>query len=244
MAGSSISSSPRPPRSTAIRTRAGRRAGADHSDVALRLVQADDARSCCATPRAAHGLRYAILRYFNVAGADPQHAHRPDRRPGATHLIKVAVQTALGLRAEAGRVWHRLSDAGRHLHPRLHPCQRSGRARIRSRSRICARGGRSVTFNCGYGHGYSVLEVIEAVKRVSGRNFAVSHADRRPGDPAAIVADRPSDRNPRSAGRRASTISTPSSRTRWRWNAIGGRRRAQARHARLTAGSSGLLRLE
>ena len=47
----------------------------------------------------------------------------------------------------------------------------------------------SMTFNCGYGHGYSVLDVIDAVKRVSGRNFSVSHAERRPGDPAAIVAD-------------------------------------------------------
>ena len=51
------------------------------------------------------------------------------------------------------------------------------------------RGGRSGTFNCGYGHGHSVLEVIEAVKRVSGRNFPVIAAERRPGDPAAIVAD-------------------------------------------------------
>src|SRR5262249_56342506 len=51
------------------------------------------------------------------------------------------------------------------------------------------RGGASDTFNCGYGHGYSVLEVIEAVKRVSGKDFAVRLAERRPGDPAAIVAD-------------------------------------------------------
>src|SRR6185295_17157394 len=51
------------------------------------------------------------------------------------------------------------------------------------------RAGASETFNCGYGHGYSVLEVIETVKRVSGRDFAVRRSPRRPGDPAAIVAD-------------------------------------------------------
>jgi UDP-glucose 4-epimerase len=51
------------------------------------------------------------------------------------------------------------------------------------------RGGASMTFNCGYGHGYSVLEVIEAVKRAAGRNFAVHMMERRPGDPAGIVAD-------------------------------------------------------
>jgi len=51
------------------------------------------------------------------------------------------------------------------------------------------RGGRSATLNCGYGHGHSVLDVIEAVKRVSGRDFPVMAAERRPGDPAAIVAD-------------------------------------------------------
>jgi UDP-glucose 4-epimerase len=49
-------------------------------------------------------------------------------------------------------------------------------------------GGASATVNCGYGHGFSVLEVIDAVKRVSGVDFAVDHADRRPGDPAQIVA--------------------------------------------------------
>ena len=158
---------------------------------------------------------------------------------GATHLIKVAIEAALGLRAEARRLRHRLSDAGRHLRPRLHPCQRSCAARIRWRSRICAAAARSVTFNCGYGHGYSVLEVIEAVKRVSGRNFTVITADRRPGDPAAIVADAAKIRHACSAGRRNSTISIPSSRMRspgnanWRANRDVKARRA----ARLSAPS-------
>jgi UDP-glucose 4-epimerase len=56
-------------------------------------------------------------------------------------------------------------------------------------------GGSSATFNCGYGHGYSVLEVVEAVKRVSGRDFKVSLGPRRPGDPAMIVADSARIRN-------------------------------------------------
>ncbi len=175
-AASSISSSRRPPRSTAIRTS---------------MPVAEDAPTDPMSPYgssklmteimlrdvgAAHGLRYVILRYFNVAGADPQ-LRTGQIDAGATHLIKVAVETALGLRAEARRVRHRLSDAGRHLHPRLHPCHRS-RARAFDGARASARRRRSVTFNCGYGHGYSVLEVIETVKRVSGRDFAVEH--RRP----------------------------------------------------------------
>ena len=74
---------------------------------------------------AAYGLRYAILRYFNVAGADPQQRTGP-LTAGATHLVKVAIETALGQRAKLDVLRNQLSDAGRHLHPRLHPCQRSG----------------------------------------------------------------------------------------------------------------------
>ena len=86
---------------------------------------------------AAHGLAHVILRYFNVAGADPE-LRTGQSTKGATHLIKVAVETALGAARKDGRVRHRLSDAGRHLHPRLHPCQRSRAARISTRCAICA----------------------------------------------------------------------------------------------------------
>ena len=91
---------------------------------------------------AAHDLRYVILRYFNVAGADPQQ-RTGQSTPAATHLIKVAVETALGMRAEARRLRHGLSDARRHLHPRLHPRQRSGARASARRSRICAAAARA-----------------------------------------------------------------------------------------------------
>jgi UDP-glucose 4-epimerase len=134
----------------------------------------------------AHGLRYMILRYFNVAGADPQLRTGQSTR-GATHLIKVAAETALGLRPKlevygtdyptpdgtcirdyihVGDLAAAHSDALRHLR----------------------NGGDSLTLNCGYGRGFSVLEVIDAVKRASGVDFRVDFAARRPGDPARIVA--------------------------------------------------------
>jgi UDP-glucose 4-epimerase len=136
---------------------------------------------------AAHGMRYAILRYFNVAGADPQQ-RAGQMTAGATHLVKVAIETALGRRRKLDVFGTNYpTPDGTCIRDYIHV---SDLARAHSMSlAYLRRGGRSVTFNCGYGHGYSVLEVIEAVKRVSGRNFAVSHADRRPGDPAAIVAD-------------------------------------------------------
>ena len=110
---------------------------------------------------AAHGLRYMMLRYFNVAGADPLGRTGQSTR-GATHLIKVAVETALRLRP-------RLSVFGNAL------------AHLRA-------GGPSATLNCGYGRGFSVLEVIESVKRVSGVDFKVEFTGRRAGDPAQLVA--------------------------------------------------------
>ena len=73
----------------------------------------------------AYGLRFVILRYFNVAGADPR-MRTGQATPAATHLIKVACETANRQTPKIGGVRHGLSHAGRHLHPRLHPCQRSG----------------------------------------------------------------------------------------------------------------------
>lgn len=135
----------------------------------------------------AHGLRYAALRYFNVAGADPQR-RTGQMTEGATHLIKVAVETALGLRAKIDVYGTNYpTPDGTCIRDYIHVSDLA-RAHSMALSHL-RRGGRSLTVNCGYGHGYSVLEVIEAVKRASGRNFAVIHSDRRPGDPAAIVAD-------------------------------------------------------
>jgi UDP-glucose 4-epimerase len=136
---------------------------------------------------AAHGLKYVILRYFNVAGADPK-LRTGQATVGATHLIKVAVETALGLRPQID-VFGTDYDTpdGTCIRDYIHVSDL-----VRAHSDALAhlrRGGAGDTFNCGYGHGYSVLEVIEAVKRASGRDFAVRLAARRPGDPASIVAD-------------------------------------------------------
>src|SRR5215218_2295113 len=134
----------------------------------------------------AHGLRYVVLRYFNVAGADPQ-GRSGQSTANATHLIKVAAQTALGERSHIEvfgtdyptpdgsclRDYIQVTDlANAHLDALTH----------------LRRGGESLTLNCGYGRGYSVLEVIDVVKRVSGRDFPVRLSQRRPGDPATIVA--------------------------------------------------------
>jgi UDP-glucose 4-epimerase len=136
---------------------------------------------------AAHDLKYAILRYFNVAGADPK-GRTGQSTVGATHLIKVAVEVALGLRPKIDVYGTDYPTAdGTCVRDYIHV---SDLARAHSAALNYLReGGKSATFNCGYGHGYSVLEVVDAVKRVSGRNFAVRLGERRPGDPAAIVAD-------------------------------------------------------
>ena len=134
----------------------------------------------------AHGLGHVILRYFNVAGADPE-LRTGQSTKGATHLIKVAVETALGRREKMDvfgtdyptpdgtcvRDYIHVSDlAQAHL----------------DALRYLRAGGPSITANCGYGRGYSVREVIDTVKKVSGVDFRVDLAPPRPGDPAAIVA--------------------------------------------------------
>jgi UDP-glucose 4-epimerase len=135
----------------------------------------------------AHGMSYVALRYFNVAGADPE-GRIGLATVGATHLLKVAVEAATGQRAKIDvfgtdyptpdgsciRDFIHVSD--------LAQAHRSALSYLRG-------GGNSMTLNCGYGRGYSVLETIEAVKRVSMRNFAVQYAQRRPGDIMTMVAD-------------------------------------------------------
>ncbi len=134
----------------------------------------------------AHDLRHVVLRYFNVAGADPQ-GRLGQSTPNATHLIKRAVQTALGRHAALDvfgedyptpdgtclRDYIQVTD--------LIDAHLAALAYLRG-------GGPSLTCNCGYGRGYSVRQVVEVVKRVSGVDFRVNSAPRRAGDPAAIVA--------------------------------------------------------
>ncbi len=134
----------------------------------------------------AHDLAHVTLRYFNVAGADPR-GRAGQSSANATHLIKVAAEAALGLRGKLdvfGTDYP--TPDGTCIRDYIHV---SDLARAHSDAlRHLRSGGSSLTLNCGYGHGFSVLEVIDAVKRVSGVNFKVEYAPRRDGDPARIVA--------------------------------------------------------
>ncbi len=135
----------------------------------------------------AHDLRYVILRYFNVAGADPRRRGGQSSK-GATHLIKVAVETALGLRPkiEVFGTDYPTPD-GTCIRDYIHVADL---VRAHSDALHYLRSGRpSLTLNCGYGRGFSVFDVIAAVKRAAGVDFKVEIAGRRAGDPAQIVAD-------------------------------------------------------
>jgi UDP-glucose 4-epimerase len=135
----------------------------------------------------AHGLRYVVLRYFNVAGADPQ-GRTGQATPQATHLIKVACEAALGKRAKVhvfGTDYPTPDGTG--VRDYIHV---SDLAAAHSAALAYLRDdGESATFNCGYGRGASVMEVIAAVKRVSGVDFPVVLGPRREGDPAELIAD-------------------------------------------------------
>jgi UDP-glucose 4-epimerase len=134
----------------------------------------------------AYGLNHVILRYFNVAGADPL-CRTGQSSKAATHLIKVAVEAALGLRAKLDVFGNDYpTPDGSCIRDYIHV---SDLARAHSDAlRHLRTGAPSLTLNCGYGHGFSVLEVVETVKRVSGADFKVEIAPRREGDPAQIVA--------------------------------------------------------
>jgi UDP-glucose 4-epimerase len=135
----------------------------------------------------AHALRFVVLRYFNVAGADPK-MRTGQATPQATHLIKVTSETVLGQREKLNVFGTDYpTPDGTCIRDYIHV---SDLARAHSAAlAYLRRGGTNATFNCGYGHGYSVLDVIETARRVSGRNFTVDYAERRPGDPASLVAD-------------------------------------------------------
>jgi UDP-glucose 4-epimerase len=135
----------------------------------------------------ASGLTYVVLRYFNVAGADPLLRTGQSSR-NATHLIKVAVQTALGIRdgMDIYGTDYPTPD-GTCIRDYIHVCDLVSAHTLALD--FLRGGGASSTLNCGYGHGYSVREIIEAVRRVSGNNFAATPCPRRAGDPASIVAD-------------------------------------------------------
>jgi UDP-glucose 4-epimerase len=135
----------------------------------------------------AHGLYVGILRYFNVAGADPA-GRTGQSTPQATHLIKVACQVAAGERDG-------MSVFGTDYPTRDGTCIRDyihvtdlARAHVAVYEHMRKRN-ESVLFNCGNGRGYSVLEVIRAVEEASGKRLDARLAARRPGDPPALIAD-------------------------------------------------------
>jgi UDP-glucose 4-epimerase len=134
----------------------------------------------------AHEINAVVLRYFNVAGADPE-GRSGQSFPRATHLIKLACQAALGQRSHLdvfGQDY--LTPDGTCVRDYIHVSDLA-RAHVLALDHL-ERGGESLTMNCGYGRGFSVLEVIEAVKRVSGVDFDVRLAPRRAGDPPSLVA--------------------------------------------------------
>ncbi|RAI45396.1 UDP-glucose 4-epimerase GalE [Rhodoplanes roseus] len=135
---------------------------------------------------AAHGLGHVVLRYFNVAGADPL-LRTGQSTKNATHLIKVAVETALGQRGKIDVFGTDYATPdGTCVRDYIHVSDLV--AAHADALRYLRAGGAPVTVNCGYGRGFSVLQVIETVKRVAGVDFRVDLAPRRPGDPASIVA--------------------------------------------------------
>ncbi len=148
------------------------------SKLMTELMLADTAR--------AHDFNYVALRYFNVAGADPA-GRSGQSTPKATHLIKVASEAALGKRSHLdvfGTDYPTPDGTCVRDYIQVNDLARAHLAAIQ----YLRGGGTSEVFNCGYSKGYSVLEVVDAVKRVSGRDFEVRLSPRRPGDPASIVA--------------------------------------------------------
>ncbi len=131
-------------------------------------------------------LNYVALRYFNVAGADPK-GRAGQSTPKATHLIKVASEIIHGPRTEMNVFGTDYpTNDGSCIRDYIHVSDLAT-AHCIALDHL-QKGGESKVYNCGYGKGFSVLEVIDAVKRASGQDFTVHLADRRPGDPAELVA--------------------------------------------------------
>ncbi len=141
----------------------------------------------------AHGMKYVALRYFNVAGADPA-ARMGQRTPEATHLIKVCCQAALGMRDSVsifGTDYQTHDGTGIRDYIHIEDLASAHLAGLK----YLEKGNPSTVLNVGYGKGSSVREVIDLVHKVSGVNFKVTEAQRRPGDPAELVAKADKIRN-------------------------------------------------
>jgi UDP-glucose 4-epimerase len=137
---------------------------------------------------AAHPLNYAALRYFNVAGADPQ-GRSGQSTAGATHLIKVAVEAATGKRSSVA-VFGTDFDTpdGTGVRDYIHVSDLAA-AHVDALDLLIAKPGESHTLNAGYGRGFSVLQVLDAVDRVTNHVIERKLEGRRAGDPDALIAD-------------------------------------------------------
>ena len=141
----------------------------------------------------AHDFNYMALRYFNVAGADPE-GRTGQSTPDATHLIKIASQAAVGLR-NGVEVFGEDYDTpdGTCIRDYIHVSDLAA-VHVDALGRLTAGNGNLVV-NCGYGHGYSVREVLAAVEKEAGIRLNIQGAPRRPGDPATLIADATHMRN-------------------------------------------------
>jgi UDP-glucose 4-epimerase len=130
---------------------------------------------------------FVILRYFNVAGASDDGLNG-QRTRDATHLIKVTSEVAAGKRPSMQVFGHDYpTPDGTCIRDYIH-VEDLAEAHVLA-TQYLERGGASNTFNCGYGKGYSVLDVIHTLSQVSGRDIIYKMSDRRPGDPPSLVAD-------------------------------------------------------
>jgi UDP-glucose 4-epimerase len=132
-------------------------------------------------------LRHVILRYFNVAGADPI-GRMGQKSRNATHLIKVGTEVACGKRSSLKIFGNDFNTAdGTGVRDYIH-VEDLANAHLKALNYLEG-GGKSDVFNCGYGRGFSVLQVIRAIERASGKPLPVQAAPRRPGDISTSVAD-------------------------------------------------------
>ncbi|CAN5566286.1 UDP-glucose 4-epimerase GalE [soil metagenome] len=137
---------------------------------------------------AAHPINFAALRYFNVAGADPQ-GRSGQSTAGATHLIKIAAEAATGKRASVGIFGTDFDTPdGTGVRDYIHVSDLAA-AHVDALDLLIAEPGRSHILNAGYGRGYSVLEVLDAFDRVTNMKIDRKLEGRRAGDPAALIAD-------------------------------------------------------
>jgi UDP-glucose 4-epimerase len=137
---------------------------------------------------AAHDFNYCALRYFNVAGADPE-GRSGQSTVGATHLIKIAVEAALGKRASVSVFGtDYATEDGTGVRDYIHVADLAA-AHVIALEALVADPKTSHTLNCGYGHGYSVMQVLDAVDRVTNNKLVRNMEGRRAGDPDALISD-------------------------------------------------------